>query len=173
MKLTNDQKRILAQLARRAFNKLRAMAIGRGETFPMEHDAAGEPIDPLLWNEKDFRHHHVAVACHKDGLKCCSQEDYAAVKGRFLHLLGEDGKAVKVLVHGETNAKRIAEYKLLKELRRAGLSNGYAESICRNMFHCTVADATDKQIWKLIFTIRNRASAKRKVAREGAKEAKV
>jgi hypothetical protein len=171
--LTNDQKRILSQLARRAFNKLRAQAKGRGEVFPVEHAMHGEPTDPALWCEETFRHEHVARACHKQGLRCCSQDDYAVVKAHFLHLLGEDGQAVRTLVSGGANEKRVADFKLNEAMRAGGFSQNYVETIARRQFHACVADLSAKQTWNLVYTLRNRAAAKKRAAREEAKGATV
>jgi len=141
--LTNVQKRILSQLARRAFNRELAMARGRGEKL-------------ADLNEVAFRHQHVAQACGKLGLRCCSQDDYGAVKGHFLNLLGESGKAFEAIHHGEGNARRVAEFKVVQACEQAGLQVAYAGRICANMFKCSLADASADQLWKLMFTIKNR-----------------
>lgn len=140
--LTNAQKRILSQLARRAFNRELAIARGRGET--------------LSETTEQYRHRHVAAASGKLGLRCCSQDDYGAVKAHFLDLLGESGAAVNALVHQSGNARRIAEYKLVQACEQTGLGIGYAAKICANMFKCSLEDASADQIWKLMFTVKNR-----------------
>jgi len=148
--LTNDQKRILSQLARRAFNLECAKARGRGET-PDTSSAAAEA----------FRHEHVITACRKHGLRCCSQADYGAVKAHFQDLLGESGRAMNTLVHAEGNQRRIAEYKLVQACQTAGLTLAYAASICRNQYKCSLEDATETQLWNLKFTIDKRGRALR------------
>jgi len=141
--LTNIQKRILSQLARRAFNRELAMARGRGEKL-------------ADLNEVAFRHQHVAQACGKLGLRCCSQDDYGAVKAHFLDLLGEHTAAFTAVHHGEGNARRVAEYKLIEACKITGLGLPYAARICANQFKCELDDATEKQLWCLTFTIKNR-----------------
>jgi hypothetical protein len=141
--LDNNQKRILSQLARRAFNRELALARGRGEKL-------------AELNESAFRHEHVAKACGKLGLRCCSQDDYGAVKAHFLDLLGEHGQAFKAVHHGTGNARRIAEYKLMQACEQGGLQLSYAAKICVNQFKCSLEDATEKQLWCLTFTIKNR-----------------
>ena len=141
--LSNDQKFKLSALARRAFNRELALARGRGEKL-------------ADLNESEFRHRHVALACGKLGLRCCSQDDYGAVKAHFQDLLGESGKAMNTLVYAEGNSRRIAEYKLVQACRRSGLTLAYAASICRNQFKCSLEEATEKQIWCLTFTMNNR-----------------
>lgn len=154
-KLTNDQKRYLSQLSDRAFRFLGAKARGRGEAWPEQATA----------NLASFRHAEVAKACGKLGLRCCSQDDYGTVKAHFLSLLGEDGRALKAHVEGAKNPDRIAEWKLTQEIDAAaavGITRRYAEEICKRQFGCTILEATTKQKWNLMFTIRNRAAARRK-----------
>lgn len=154
--LANNQKAYLSQLARQAFEKLRADATREGRVYPADHALAGWPTEATLWDPEEFRHTEVAKACHKNGLRCCSQNDYGAVKGHFLALLGREGAAMKAIVNGAGNGKRTAEIKLLEALREGGFHLGYAEAICRKQFHCTVADASAAQTWKLFYTVRNR-----------------
>ena len=141
--LDKNQKRILSQLARRAFNRELAMARGRGEKL-------------ADLNEVAFRHQHVAQACGKLGLRCCSQDDYGAVKGHFLNLLGEAGKAFEAIHHGEGNARRVAEFKVVQACEQSGVAVAYAARICASMFKCSLEDASADQLWKLMFTIKNR-----------------
>ena len=141
--LTNDQKRILSPLARRAFNRELALARGRGEKL-------------ADLNEQKLRHEHVARACGKLGLRCCTQDDYGAVKAHFLDLLGEHAQAFRAVHHGEGNARRVAEYKLVQACEGAGLTLAYAAKICANQFKCALEDATEKQLWCLMFTVQNR-----------------
>ena len=140
--LNNSQKRILSQLAQRAYNRARALARGRGEEMTERPD--------------DFRRRHVVTVCGKQGLRCCSQDDYGAVKGHFLDLLGEHRQAFTAVLHGEGNARRVAEYKLMEALEAAELPLSYAAAICRSQFKCSLEDATSKQIWCLTFTVKNR-----------------
>lgn len=143
--LNNGQKRILSQLARRAWARECALSRGRGEMPDVS--AAGEAA---------FRHEQVARACGKLGLRCCSQDDYGAVKGHFLNLLGEADKAFQAVHHGEGNARRVAEFKVVQACRETGLELAYAAKICANMFKCSLEDASTDQLWKLMFTVKNR-----------------
>jgi uncharacterized protein YifE (UPF0438 family) len=134
--LSNRQKFYLSSLARRAWAKL------------------GPELDGM--DEDDFRHDQVARACGKLGLRCCSQDDYRLVEAHLLDRRGESGRAMKSLVQGQSNPRRIAEYKLHQACRDAGVDIAYADRICRAMFKCAVADATADQLWKLTFTVKNR-----------------
>jgi hypothetical protein len=143
--LNNDQKRILAKLATRAFQRECALARGRGERPQTDTPAATA-----------FRRREVVRATGKAGLRCCSQDDYGAVKGHFLNLLGEAGQAFEAIHHGEGNARRIAEFKLLKACETAHLPLSYVAKICANQFKCALEEATEKQLWCLMFTVQNR-----------------
>lgn len=136
--LSKGQKSYLSQLARRAWAKTIADADGVGP------------------EESQFRHDQVALACGKLGLRCCSQDDYKIVEAHFLNLLGETGRAMNALVRSQDNPRRIARYKLDQALREAQLETGYAEKICRAQFKCGVNEATEKQLWCLMFTVKNR-----------------
>lgn len=150
-KLSNNQKRYLSVLARRAFNRQAALARGRGEV--------------MATDEADYRHAVVAEACGKLGLRCCSQDDYKAVEARLLDLLGEPGKALAAHMHAEGNARRIAEYKVIEACKDFGLSLNYAEAICRSQNRGKgLQDVTDKALWRVVFTVRNRGLKKRKEA---------
>lgn len=155
--LTNSQKRYLSQLARRALNQVRALARGRGETFEVD--------------EETWRHEEVITACGKHGLRCCSQDDYKTVEAHFLDRLGAHGAAFNAQVQAATEKRRQAEAVLVREIEKAGLHLNYANAICQRQYRCTIFDATEKQLWTLVYTIRNRAAAKRKSAVSGQKSA--
>lgn len=144
--LTNGQKAYLAQLSERAFNRTAALARGRGETV-----ADG-------WRERGtWRHEQVAKACGKFGLRCCSQDDYGAVKAHFLELLGEPGAALKAEVHGraEANDRRQVEWKIILLLKRLGKTLPYADGICRQMFRgVSLQDATTRGLWGVYFALK-------------------
>jgi hypothetical protein len=155
--LTTDQKRILSQLARRALASVRHAAEKRGETFTVTED--------------DWRREQVELACGKHGLRCCSQDDYSTVKAHLLARLGRAAEAFEAHVRAATEKRRQAEAVLIRECEKADLRLSYADRICRDKFHCTVLDATEKQLWQMVFTIRNRARARRRTAQAKAASA--
>jgi hypothetical protein len=146
--LTNLQKRTLSLLARRAFNRATALARGRGEQFQVKED--------------DYRHEEVIRACGKHGLRCCSQDDYQAVRSHVLDLVGEHGAAFHAQLAAGTEKRRQAEAVLVRECEKANVDLAYADRICLQQFKCCLAEASEKQIWCLVYTIRNRAAAKRR-----------
>ena len=144
--LSNLQKRDLSKLASRAFARECAIARGRGET----PDSTTKATDA-------FRHGQVALATGKNGLRCCSQDDYKIVEAHFLNLLGETGRAMNALAQHQSNTRRVAEYKLTQACREAGVNIGYAAAICQRVFKCCLDDASAEVIWKVMFTVKNRA----------------
>lgn len=141
--LTNSQKRYLSQLAERAYRLFAARARGRGE----ESDMRTKAIEA-------YRHAEVIKAVAKAGLRCCSQDDYGAVKAHFLHLLGEDGQAMKAHVHAQSNGRRVVEFKILEVLKALGKPAAYANAICRQMFGgLGLIDASEKQLWKIFYAL--------------------
>lgn len=163
-KLSNKQKAYLAQLAREAFARQCAEA-SREEGAVLE---GGIFVNAFLNDFEEWRHEQVARACDKLGLRCCTQDDYGAVKGHFLAMLGREGQALKAMVRGDGNPKRVADYKLNEALREAGLARGYAEAICRNMFGVGLAEAGVKQVWKVFYTVRNRMKARKPVSQKAS-----
>ena len=46
----------------------------------------------------------------------------------------------------------------------AGLPESYAAAICRRQYRCALSEASDKQVWCLVYTVRNRAAAAKQPA---------
>ena len=140
--LKTHQRTELARLAREAWT----VAVERGE-------------------ERDFetwRHDEVEAECAKRGLRCCNQDDYAGLKARFLDGAGHVEAALDWRLRAQGNNSRVARFKLTEALRNAGLDEAYAAAICRSQNKCDLAEATERQLWRLVFTINNRATATRR-----------
>jgi hypothetical protein len=145
--LTNHQKAYLAQLAARA------------------HRAwiAQDPPTRSAITAEEFRHHQVASATGKLGLRCCSQDDYKTAEAHFLNLLGHTGEALNAHLRAATETRRVARYKLDQACAEFGLSINYANAICRRQHRgLTIDDITERQIWQLVYTIRNRGRANKR-----------
>jgi hypothetical protein len=135
--LSNGQKRYLAQLARRAW----------------ERDAEADGLD-----EAGFRHEQVARAVGRLGLRCCSQDHYGAVKAHFLNLLGQPGRALEADLRGrpELNERRIILWKIKERCREYGIGIGVAEGICRQMTRGRSLEEADetRTLWNVFFKLR-------------------
>lgn len=152
--LSNDQKRILSNLARRAFNLEGAKARGRGETW-----------DGSATAEVDWRHAQVGKAVGKIGLRCCDQADYKIVEAHFLALLGETGKAMNALVRSQTNERRQIEHKICEVLATMRKPINYAASTCKQMFRTSLEDASVDQLWRIFYALNKQATKQKKAAK--------
>jgi len=95
-------------------------------------------------------------------LTLATQEHYADIKSHFEALGGNAGEAFESARKGLDNQRRIARWNLDKALREANLALNYAAAICKTQYRTALEDASTKQLWALVYTIRNRASAKRR-----------
>lgn len=145
--LTSAQRQGLAQLARRAWAKAR------------ERGGAAEDFDT-------WRHDQVQQVTGQPGLRALTQQHFRRVRGHFLYLVGNDVAALRDIVASETEGSRQTLFILARECQNAGLPLAYPTAIARNKFHNSNLDElTEKQLWMLIYTVRNRRSrAKRLVA---------
>lgn len=84
------------------------------------------------------------------------QSDYTSLRAHFLDLARQYDKAFRALVESPKNKARIAHYHLKKSCAERGLPLNYPASICHRQFKCSLDEATAKQLWCLVFTIRNR-----------------
>lgn len=131
--LSRTQKAELCLLAREAFG------------------ASGATGDPEEW-----RREQQLATTGKESLTLCTQDDYLPLKARFLELKGESGRAMNAHISHATEPKRVARYNLNAALADANLPLAYAEAICRRTQKCGLEEASAKQIWRVVYTIRNR-----------------
>lgn len=132
-------------MAERAYRLAAARARGQGDEWDMATKVVAE-----------WRRTEVAHACGKLGLRCCSQDDYGAVKAHFENLLGEPGRALKTLVHGDpdANKRRQVEWKIAQVCAAIGKPSTYALGICRQRYHgLHLFDATVHQLWGVYFVL--------------------
>lgn len=92
----------------------------------------------------------------------CTQAHYARVLAHFQSLAGHAASALRTIARDDDNDRRIALFKLREALSAAGLPESYAAAVCRRQYCCELAAASDKQLWRLVYTIRNRAQSKRR-----------
>lgn len=88
-----------------------------------------------------------------------TQAHYATVLAHFQALAGDGAAADRTRARDADNGRRIARYKLDEALRERGLTPGYVGAICRRQFRCELGDASAGQLWKLVYTVRNRRPA--------------
>lgn len=137
MLLTKRQKATLAQLARRV-----AATMGL-PTSGAEHEA---------WRAEES-----VIACGRR-ISQARQGDFNKIRAQFEKQIPGSGPAIaaRTAMRDQGNKARIALWRLNRELEARGLDRGYAEHICRCEYRCDLAHATAPQLWRLVFTVRNR-----------------
>lgn len=141
--LTSAQRQRLAHIARRAWTHAR----DRGHT----HD------DPDTW-----RHGQVLQAVGLPGLRQLTQQHFRAVRGHFLQLLGHHRPALSDIIASAGEGHRQALFILTRECKARSLPLAYPAAIARTQFQNPhLNELTEKQLWCLIYTIRNRRKANR------------
>jgi hypothetical protein len=85
------------------------------------------------------------------------QRHWPALQAAFLDLNGESGRAFAVLVAPDLREQRKALAVLERNCLAAGQAfPAYPSAICRQQYKCTLEEASPKQLWRLVFTVRNR-----------------
>jgi hypothetical protein len=152
--LSKKQRVTLIQLARELYEKEWAREDGEGTR------ADAPDFD-------NFRHGEVYAAVGKSGLRACGQDDFLKVKAHLLHRLGRDGAALEALLRAGEEGRRRAWWLLnraIGEAAGAGITRGYVEAISRAEYGRGIEDCSEKQLWQLMYTVRSRASARRRGA---------
>lgn len=150
--LTAEQRQRLAIAARRAYDAQKAVGIVDGETF----DA--------------WRHACVREATGRAGLTALTQRDYGPMMARLIELAGGSPRrrdwhaAAKPARRDDADRARRA----LKDECAAwaevfggvAQADAYATSLLARIHKTDWMGATARQLWQVLFTVRNRARAK-------------
>jgi hypothetical protein len=156
--LSHQQKRDIAIAARRAYD-----AWPEREAFEAINSELSKTDCFNAWRHVETGKATSAGSGQAVGiqsLKDCTQAHWAPVLAHFQKLAGDAAGAQRTLVRDAGNGRRVARYKLGQALTERGLETGYAAAICRRQFRCALDDASEKQLWNIFYTVRNR----RKVA---------
>lgn len=130
-------------------------------------NAAAEACGVTGWREKiAWRRAEQLARFGLASLTAATQEQYAGIKAHFEVMASKADRAFATELRGQDNKRRVARWNLEKALRESGLRMAYAIAICKRQYRCGIEDATEKQLWQLVYTLRNRGSAKRKKAGE-------
>jgi hypothetical protein len=132
-RLSNKQKAMLSQLARKAY--------------------AAQKVQGM---DLDEWRHEVAISACGVRISEAVQKHWADLKTAFQDLAGDPVGAMRTQLREGDNKRRIALHKLTTACADSGLDISYAESICRDTFKVPIAQASARQIWCLFFTIKNR-----------------
>lgn len=148
--LSNEQKATVARLARQAYDGWE----GR-EGF--------EDANPGMSVSRCFecwRRVEQGKAVGVQSLTQCTNDDFLPLVAHFQNFRGDGATAVKTLLRHAEGARITPFFKLQQALAERGLNEAYAAAICRRQYKCELGDASEGQLWRLVYTIRNR----RKVA---------
>lgn len=139
--LDNKAKWKLSELAEATYNHLR----GNGEL-------KGERLE-------GFRRRIAIAACGRRISQACLG-DRMLIQSAFLKIKGAVRQAAQAQAKAATTALDIALFKLREALKLTGLSESYAEGISRRIYKCPICALTSsKQVWTIIYTIKNNANA--------------
>lgn len=129
-----------------------------------------EAANPELSATKCFeawRHVEQGKAVGIQSLCECTQAHFQPLVAHFRELLGDAEGAQRARDRDADNGRRIALFKLRETLRERELTEGYAAAICRRQFRCELNRASVKQVWCLVYTVRNRRPAVTTTATDG------
>ena len=115
-----------------------------------------------------WRHVETRKAVGIESLCECTQAHYARALAHFQRLAGQESVAQHTEAKDQDNPRRIALWKLNDALRQRDLAREYAAKICRAQYRCGLDEASAGQLWRLIYTIRNRFKALVPVAKIAA-----
>lgn len=138
--LTKCQKWRLADLAARVYGWLR----DRGQLAGV--------------NLADWRHHIAVKACGKR-ISAANLGDFKRIQAAFLHEKGDAEGERRALVQAASTPQAIALFKLRECMKQTGTPPAYAETLARRFYkNGNLAELTARQLWTLLYTVRNNAN---------------
>jgi len=155
-------------------HQVKAMILAARRAYKMQADAGlvDDGVDFDAWRRATL--HDVVGAAAPDSFRAVTQRDYAAVMDYFGRLAG-DKRAEARRSDTIADEERRALWALnFAERDAAGTLGGregarrYADALFRKIHKTDRYGATARQVWAVIFTLRNRANSKRTTARPDA-----
>lgn len=155
--LTKREIAPLARAARRAWESLGP--VGRGDTVLAERlgdDFASGTRRFDLW-----RRDQLERVCGARSFRDCGHDDYSLLMAHFHHLAGETDASARQFARATAEGRRRALFLLERECGRRGVDwPEYPGAICRRQYKCPLAEASERQLWRLLYTVRSRRDAK-------------
>ena len=99
-------------------------------------------------------------------LRDCTKRDLLKLVAHFQNLAGEPGRAVNTHLRAVVQDNALAMRKLEMECAARGIKISYPAKICAKQYKCALEEASPNQLWRLVFTVRNR----RKLTQHGIYE---
>ena len=145
--LSNRQKAVLCQLAKKAYDRQQAANAG--------------------YTLEEWRHHLTIKACGKSSLTQCTQRDYRPLYRHFNRLAGNTKVAFKTAMREDFEGRDQAMHRLLEEISKAKDVIPDPVAWCRGMLmrkrkHDSLEDASEEDLWHIVKTLSSRAAALRK-----------
>lgn len=145
--LSKRQKADIAILAHKAW-----LATPEREVLLRENPEYSENEIFTIWRRDKQRE---AVGC--DSLRMVHQDDYLRLLAKFREIMGDTAKATRLHVHAAEDGWRRAWWLLERSCKERGLAfPAYPGAICRKQYQCSLNEATEKQLFRLMYTVRNR-----------------
>lgn len=146
--LSNEQKKTIILLAKRAYSRLQVSSVSLHPSFD------------------DWRRSEQKLAVERGSLTLCTNEDFLFLKAHFLSLLGQKDTAGTLRVRAGCEPRIWALNRLERECDDAAdvlpRARDYAAGFLRNARGVTLDQASEKQLWHAIYIIRRRASQLRR-----------
>ncbi|MBI5817441.1 MAG: hypothetical protein HZA88_00475 [Verrucomicrobia bacterium] len=134
--LSNKQKGIICEVARRAFDKM------------LDSGALEARADLCVSRHfKVWRRDEQFKAVSRSTLTACIQDNYKPLMAHFLNLAGEVETAMRYQESAALEPKRLASHALGEMCKKRGVTIEYANSICRQAWGCDLRDANQRQVW--------------------------
>jgi len=113
-----------------------------------------------------WRHRQTRLCVEQGGLKQCRNEDYSYIRAHMLAILGRKAAAERSRKAAEDNSRRQALHKLRAECdacRFLEHPRRYVIAIAKRKFGTErVETLSAKQIWQLVFSLRNGENRKKR-----------
>ncbi|MDF3129265.1 hypothetical protein P0Y35_08665 [Kiritimatiellaeota bacterium B1221] len=111
-----------------------------------------------------WRREQQQSACGMSSLTTCLHEaDFPRLMAHFCTLAGEHDQAGYWLERLLEDGRNRVLHILKRETARFDLAwPGYPGAICRRQYKCGLGAASEKQLWALVYTVRNRGTRKKK-----------
>jgi hypothetical protein len=97
----------------------------------------------------------------RQSLTQADQTEYARLMAHFAALTGNEALTEQWRHRAVGDGRARAEWHLYEALKRADLKLEYAAVICRAQNRCELREASERQLWRLVYTLRARVRAKR------------
>jgi hypothetical protein len=92
----------------------------------------------------------------RQSLTQAHQTEYARLMAHFSALTGNDALTEQWTRRALNDGRARAEWHLHQALKAAELKLEYAAVICRAQNKCELAEASERQLWRLVYTVRAR-----------------